>query len=101
MTDILRLSLPLTLWLVGFSSVYALQGLACSRHWPEALDARAALIAASVAAAVIQSFALLAVRSLRSESVFAQRVATALALTALVATIWTVLPVVAISVCSS
>lgn len=101
MTDILRLSLPLTLWLVGFSSIYALQGLACSRQWPEALDTRAALIAASIAAVVLQAIALQAVRSLKSTSAFAQRVASALALAALVATIWTVLPVVAVSVCSS
>ena len=44
MTDVLRLSVPLGLWLAGFSATYALQALSCSRHWPEALPERVVLV---------------------------------------------------------
>src|SRR5690606_2538278 len=36
MTDLLRISVPLTAWLVAFSAVYGLHGLVCSEHWAEA-----------------------------------------------------------------
>ena len=43
MREILRLSVPIACWLAGFSAIYALQALSCSRHWPEGLPIRPVL----------------------------------------------------------
>ena len=105
MTDILRLSVPLTAWLVAFSTVYGLHGLVCSARWAEAgLDlaaGRAAMTAAWAAAIAVQLVLLLALRSPRfaSPSAFMQGVSLTLATAALVATLWTLLPVVTTSAC--
>jgi hypothetical protein len=99
MSEILRLSLPITVWLAGFSAVYALQGLSCSRHWPADLDARPVLLAAWAVAIVLQLIALMAVLYAPSPARFVQTTATALAATALVAAVWTIMPVIAPSVC--
>ena len=99
MIEILRLSLPITVWLTGFSIVYALQGLACSRHWPGDLDSRPVLLAAWAIAVVLQLLSLVAVLYAPSRSGFVQTTATALAATALVAAVWTMMPVFAVSVC--
>ena len=58
MTNVLRLALPFTLWIIGFSALYGLQGLACSRHWPPNLDARTALIAAAALFILVQGLVL-------------------------------------------
>lgn len=99
MIEILRLSLPLTVWLTGFSAVYALQVLSCSRHWPADLEARPVLIAACVVAVIIQLLSLMAVLFAPSPSRFVQTTATVLAATALVAALWTIIPALAASVC--
>ncbi len=99
MTAILRLSLPLTLWLTGFSAVYALQGLSCSRHWPEDLDARTVLVVAALVVISTQAAMLLAVHRRPSPSPFVQAVSVALALVAVIAAVWTSLPVVLTPVC--
>lgn len=105
MTDILRLSVPLTVWLAAFSAVYGLQGLVCSNRWAEAgLDlaaGRIALTAAWAAAVAPQLVFLLALRSSRvtSRSAFVNGVSRTLAIAALVATLWTLLPVVTTSAC--
>ncbi|WP_046862687.1 hypothetical protein [Microvirga massiliensis] len=105
MTDILRISVPLTAWLAAFSAVYGLQGLVCSDRWAEAgLDlaaGRIAMTAAWAAAVALQSAFLLALRSPRfaSRSAFVRGVSLTLAITALVATLWTLLPVVTTSAC--
>ena len=99
MTEILRLSLPITLWLIGFSAVYGLQGLSCSRHGSDDLNVRAVLLAAVVAAIVVQVVALATVLRAPSRSGFVQATATALAVTALVAAVWTLLPALTTSVC--
>ena len=88
MIEILRLSLPLTVWLTGFIAVYALQGVSCSRHWPGEIDARPVLIAAWGVAVLLQAVTLTAVLYRPSQSRMVQRVATALAATALVAAVW-------------
>ena len=74
MIEILRLSLPISLWVTGFSAVYALQGLSCSRHWPSDIDAQPILLVAWA-------------------------VAIAIAIAALVAAVWTMVPVLTASVC--
>ena len=99
MIEILRLSLPLTVWLTGFSAVYALQALSCSRHWPADLEARPVLIAACVVAVIVQLLSVMAVLFAPSPSRFVQTTATVLAATALVAALWTIIPALAASVC--
>ena len=100
MIEILRLSLPITVWLTGFSAVYALQGLSCSRHWPADLDARPILLAAWAVAIVLQLVALLVVLSAPSPSRFVQTAAVTLAATALGAAVWTLMPVLVASICN-
>jgi hypothetical protein len=99
-TALLRLSLPLSVWIVGFCAVYALQGYGCSRHWPAGLDPRLFLIGAGGAFVLVQALAMLAVLARPSPSRFVQGVATALALTALVAAVWTMAPVLVIPACA-
>lgn len=99
MNEILRLSLPITVWLMGFSAVYALQGLSCSRHWPADVEARPVLLAAWTVAIVLQLLILLAVVYAPSRSRFVQTAAITLAATALVAAVWTMMPVLTASVC--
>jgi hypothetical protein len=98
-TQILRLSLPLTLWLIGFCALYALQGLSCSRHWPDALDPRTALIFAAALFVAFQAITLVAVLRSPAPSRFVQMVTASLAATALVAAFWTSLPVLAVTIC--
>jgi hypothetical protein len=100
MREILRLSLPMTVWLVGFSAIYALQGLACSRHWPPDFEARPVLIAAFAVAVMVQVAILIYVVARPSPSRHLQSVTTALAITGIVAVLWTFMPVVAASVCA-
>ena len=99
MIEILRLSLPMTIWVTGFSAVYALQGFTCSRHWPDDLWARPVLLAAWAACVGLQVLGLVAVRRAPSTSRFVQTAATALAGTALLAAVWTLMPVLAVSEC--
>ena len=105
MTDILRISVPLTLWLAAFSAVYGLQGLVCSPRWAEAAlglaTGRLLLALAWLAAVALQAALLLALRSPRfaSRSGFVRGLSLSLAAVALVATLWTLLPVVATSAC--
>ena len=99
MIEILRLSLPITVWLTGFSAVYALQGLSCSRHWPFDLAARPILLGAWAVAIFIQALCLFAILYAPSPSRFVQTTATTLAAAALVAALWTMMPVLAASVC--
>jgi hypothetical protein len=105
LTDILRISVPLTVWLAAFSAVYGLQGLVCSPRWAQAgLDletgrwALALLAALSVA---LQLALLLALRrpGFAARSGFLRGLSLSLALVALVATVWTLLPVVTTSLC--
>lgn len=105
MTDILRLSVPLTVWIAAFSAVYGLEGVVCSELWT-AGDlspglGRAVLIAAGAAALALQVVLLVLLRSPRfgSSLPWVQRTATILACVALVATAWSLLPVVTTSLC--
>ncbi|MDZ4313109.1 MAG: hypothetical protein U1A24_21415 [Cypionkella sp.] len=99
MIEVLRLSVPITVWLTGFSAVYALQGISCSRHWPSDLDARPVLLAAWVVAIGLQLLTLMTVLYAPSKSRFVQTTATTLAVIALVAAVWTVMPVLVASLC--
>ena len=99
MIEILRLSLPVSVWITGFSAVYALQGLSCSRHWPADVEARPVLLAAWAVAIAVQAVVLMAVLYAPSRSRFVQTTAVTLAAAALVAAVWTMMPVLAASVC--
>lgn len=99
MIEILRISLPVSIWIAGFSAVYALQGLTCSRHWPSDLEARPVVVAALVLVAALQAGCLAAILHVPSESRFVQTVATTLAVTALIATVWTMMALLAVSAC--
>ena len=99
MIEILRLSLPITVWLMGFSAVYALQALSCSGHWPDNMETRPVLLAAWFVAIAVQVLSLMAVLYAPSPSRFIQSTAVAIAGTALIAAIWTMMPVLAVSVC--
>ena len=99
MIEILRMSLPISFWITGFSAVYALQGLSCSRHWPDDMEARPVLLAAWFVAIAVQALGLMAVLYAPSSSRFVQSTAVVIAGTALVAAIWTMMPVLAASVC--
>lgn len=99
MIEILRLSIPITIWLTGFSAIYALQGLSCSRHWPAGIEPRPVLIAAWAVAFALQALILLAILYKPSPSRFVRRTAITLAAAAVVACVWTMLPLLAISVC--
>ena len=99
MIEILRLSLPLTVWLTGFSAVYALQGLSCSRHWPTDIDARPVLLVAWAVAIAVQAISLMAVVYAPSSSRFVQATFLTIAIAALVAAVWTMLPVLIASAC--
>lgn len=99
MIEILRLSLPITVWLTAFSAGSALQGLSCSRHWRADLDARPVLIAPGAVAIVLQLIALMAVLYAQSPARFGQTTGIELAATALFAAVWTIMPVLAASIC--
>ena len=97
--EILRLSLPISIWIAGFSAVYALQGFTCSRHWPTDIDARPVLLAAWAVAVGLQALSGIAVLYAPSPSRFVQTTAITLAATALVAAVWSMMPVLVASVC--
>jgi hypothetical protein len=102
MIDILRIAAPLTLWLASFSAIYGLEGAVCSdTRVAAALGDRAILLAAALAGAVLQVCVLLALRSpgWASHSAFVRRLSVTLAATALVAALWTFMPVAATSLC--
>ncbi|MTE01196.1 hypothetical protein GIY56_12955 [Paracoccus sp. YIM 132242] len=105
MTDILRLSLPLSVWIAAFSAVYGLEGIVCSDHWAAAGlslgQGRAALLVAWAAAIAVQVVLLAGLRMPRFASSLpgVQRIAAILAAVALVATVWSLLPVAATSLC--
>ncbi|WP_028035499.1 hypothetical protein [Chelativorans sp. J32] len=105
MTDILRISVPLSAWLAAFSVVYGLQGFVCSGRWTAAgrdlADGHLTLIMVWAAATALQVAFLLALRSPRfaSPSPFMRRLSVTLAVAALVATLWTLFPIAVSEVC--
>lgn len=103
MNDILRISLPLTVWIAAFSAVYGLEGIVCSDGWIAAGfgpgHGRAALIAAWTAAIALQVVLIIRLRKPSPSLPWVQRVGTILAVAALVATVWSLMPVVTASLC--
>ena len=99
MNEMLRLSAPMTAWLIGFSGTYGLQALACSRHWPADVAARPVLITVCAVVVGLQVLILVGALFSPSRSRHLQRITVALAATGVVAAVWTLLPVVALSIC--
>lgn len=102
MTDILRLSVPLTVWLASFSAIYGLSAIICSAGTaPEPSYGRAGLLAAWLFAIALQAVLLVGLRSprLASSSAFVRKTSFVLSASALVATIWTLFPVVNAPLC--
>lgn len=105
MTDIMRISIPVSVWIAAFSAIYGLEGVICSDLWTAAGlslgQGRSALVAAWVAAIALQVVMLVILRRPRfaSSLPWVQRVATILGCVALVATVWSLMPVVTTSLC--
>ncbi|MGR3467199.1 MAG: hypothetical protein ACU0CI_04915 [Shimia sp.] len=100
MSDLLRLSVPLSVWLSAFSAIYGLQGLICAGHIPEGLG-RALLVGGWLFAVILQIALLLAIRrpAWASDSAFVQTLATTLAIVAIFAAIWAQMPVLFATTC--
>ncbi len=107
MTEVLRLALPLTLWLISFSALYGLHGVVCAADWPLAPGpsgiawGRLALLAGAAAAILVQLAALVALGWTRLGPApgFMRRTTLTLAAAALIAAIWTSLPAAVLPVC--
>ncbi|WP_323766809.1 hypothetical protein [Marinovum sp.] len=104
MTSILRIALPLTLWLAGFSAIYGLHGLLCSSRWAVAgddLPGRGLLIAAAAVVLVLQVALIGVLRSSiwsASDPVI-RHISLGLGVVALVSSVWTLMPVLTVSHC--
>lgn len=96
MTDVLRLALPITQWLVAFSAVYGLHGLTCARG----LDPRLLLVAFALAV-ILQAVPLgvLLTRRYGATTPFLRRLSVTLAIVAFIATVWTLAPVAVLPAC--
>ena len=109
MKDVLRLSLPLTFWLIGFSAIYGLQGVVCSGGWGTAPGpggmawGRVVLLAAVVAAVLVQAGTLVLLGATRAAAApgLLRNVSVALAAIVLIATVWTSMPVALLPLCES
>jgi hypothetical protein len=107
MTDVIRLSLPLTAWLVSFSAVYGLHGIVCSSQWSATpsfaglSQGRLVMLAAFVFAIVIQAaiFAFLWSERFGGASGLMRWTSLTLAVAGLIAVPWTLFPVAALSLC--
>lgn len=105
MKDVFRIALPLTLWLVSFSAVYALHGVICGAQVAWLADpalARTALVLAWLVAIFAQLAVLIGLLHPRlgGPPGVARWIAVTLAVAALVAAIWTLFPVAVLSICA-
>jgi len=108
MRDLLRLLLPLLLWLASFSAIYGLHGLGCALRWPEvALPLmslfRWLLLIFWLAALLAQLGLFIGLRSERfgSASGFVRRTSLALSGVAVLATLWTLHPLALLRACDT
>ena len=107
MSDVVRILIGPLLWLAAFSAIYGLQGLACAYGWSDTgfggisllrLILSAAWLCA-ITAQVVVVFGLYSQR-LASPSGFVRGVSQTTAWVGLVATLWSLFPVVAITSCA-
>ncbi len=107
MTDILRLSLPLTVWLIAFSGLYGLQAILCQTAWVESpaygvlTFGRAVLVGAWILVVLVQTALISALTTARfgGSTVFIRQVSIALAFVALISSIWTLSPAALLPMC--
>ncbi len=106
MTDIVRILIAPLVWLASFSAVYGLHGLACAFGWNETALwgiplLRLVLTAGWLGAIAVQGVILAGLYSQRfaSPSGFVRGVSLMTGWTGLVATLWSIFPVVATSSC--
>ncbi|WP_375263017.1 hypothetical protein [Palleronia sp.] len=106
MRDMVRILIGPTAWLAAFSAVYGLHGIACSFGWADAglwgfTLMRVALAAAWLACTMVLVLILVGLYLPRfaSRSSFVQKVSRVTGWVGLVATLWSLLPVVATSTC--
>tara|TARA_R110002111_G_scaffold96081_1_gene148859 strand:+ start:760 stop:1083 length:324 start_codon:yes stop_codon:yes gene_type:complete len=104
--ELLRVLLPLLVWLASFSAIYGLHGLGCASGWTEvALPVmslfRWVLFLAWTATIFFQLLLLLALRTQRfgTTSSFIRRLSITNSWTALIATFWTLYPIAVSSTC--
>jgi hypothetical protein len=108
MTDVIRISLPLTIWLVSFSLIYGLHGIVCSSSWSTApslaglTQGRLVLIAAFCMAILVQAITLAFLSSGRfgATAGFMRWTSITLAIVGLVAVLWTLFPVAVLPICN-
>lgn len=108
MRDILALSLPLTVWLIGFCGLYGLQGLICAASWGDLAGpggvawGRILLLAGLGVALLVQGGALGLVMALRPRLTAGvmRQASGALAVVGLMAMIWTALPLALLPLCA-
>lgn len=106
MKDMVRILIGPTAWLAAFSAVYGLHGIACSFGWAEVELWGFSLMRVALAAAWLASIVVLALilaglylPRFASRSSFVQSVSKLTGWVGLVATIWSLFPVVATSTC--
>ena len=106
MRDLLRILLPLLVWLASFSAIYGLHGLGCALGWAKVAWLglslfRWALLIAWFAAIVLQLLLVCVVRRqhCKRTSRFYHQLNLVSAWSALIATAWTLFPVTVSSNC--
>lgn len=104
MNDVLRLALPMTLWLVCFSAIYGLHGVICATELSAEADpgwGGLALTVGWVVAVVLQAvvLGLLWTDRFGGPPGLVRRLARMLAVVGLVAAVWTFTPIAIVPVC--
>jgi hypothetical protein len=107
MTDVIRISLPLTIWLISFSLIYGLHGIVCSSSWSTVpslaglTQGRLVLIAAFAMAILVQiTLVFLSSGRFGAAVGFMRWTSITLAIVGLVAVLWTLFPVVVLPLCN-
>jgi len=105
--ELVRILLPLLVWLASFSAIYGLHGLGCAFGWTEVAFLgmtlfRGALLTGWLAAILVQLLLLLAVRKrpFASTSDFYGKLNLVTAWSGVTATGWTLFPVTVSSTCA-
>lgn len=105
MRDVLRILIPLLVWLAAFSGIYGLHGLLCGHRIEGAvfgLDLTRVLMVSAYAVAILMQVLLLAgLYSARfaSPSGFVRFVSRGTGWVGLIATVWSLLPVLTTTYC--
>jgi hypothetical protein len=103
MTDLLRILVSPLAWLASFSAIYGLQGLLCEIG-PNGMFGlswdRVILVAAFLLAVLMQLGLLALLNSARFPPNFTRTVSRTSGWVGLMATIWTLIPILAVSTCS-